>query len=87
VHGCAATTPSFEERRLAPITLPRVALAIEERRLVPIILTSMGPSKTRPWDGPSTVYYVAEPYMLARDACIDLRSKAYRVPPVAAPST
>jgi hypothetical protein len=26
--------------------------------------------------GPSTVYYVAEPYMLARDACIDAQARS-----------
>ena len=44
-------------------------------------LTSMGPSKTRAL-GP-----LKHSLLRRRRACIDLRSKAYRVPPVAAPST
>jgi hypothetical protein len=39
----------------------------------------MDQARCLPWDGPSTVYCVAEPYCPPRMACIDLRSKAYRV--------
>ena len=77
-------------------TLPRVAPLAIERRLVPIIPAHRLPTQPTPpmrrpikgWGGRASCLHRrtggAEPYMLAQDACIDLRSKAYRVPPVAA---
>ena len=93
--GANRSTPNARPPRRSRGPLLR-ALAIEERALGPILPAHRLPTQPTPpmrrpikgWGGRAGCLHRrtggAEPYMLAQDACIDLRSKAYRVPPVAA---